>query len=80
MNASIHKDNAVALILAKTLPPEFTPRSKYYASNTIWFREEINKREIKLLKIETVEQFGGIFTKGLLRGSFEYIRKKILGW
>ena len=34
-NFSIHEDNAGALILAKTLPPQFTPRSKYYASKTI---------------------------------------------
>ena len=73
MNMSIHEDNAGAFILANTFPPQFTPRSKYYASKTIWFRKEINKREIKLLKIETVEQLGDIFTKGLLRGSFEYL-------
>ena len=77
---SIHEDNAGALILAKTLPPQFTPRSKYYASKTIWFREEINKRGIKFLKIDTVEQLGDMFTKGLTRGSFEYLRKKIMGW
>ena len=66
--------------MAKIFPPQFTPRSKYYASKTRWFREEINKREIKLLKIETVEQLGDIFTKGLLRGSFEYLQKNIMGW
>ena len=58
MNVSIHENNVGALILVKTFPPQFTPRRKYYASKTIWFREEINKREIKLLKIETVEQLG----------------------
>ncbi len=31
MNVSIHKDNARALILAETQPPQFTPRSKHYA-------------------------------------------------
>ena len=80
MNVSIHENNVGALILVKTFPPQFTPRRKYYASKTIWFREEINKREIKLLKIETVEQLGDIFTKGLLRGSFDYLQKKITGW
>ncbi|EJK55248.1 hypothetical protein THAOC_25034, partial [Thalassiosira oceanica] len=25
------------------LPPEYTPRSKYYAVKTHWFREEIQK-------------------------------------
>jgi hypothetical protein len=80
MNVSIHEDNAGALILAKTLPPQFTPRSKYYASKTIWFREEIVKRGIKLLKISTMEQLGDIFTKGLPRATFEYLRKRINGW
>ena len=80
INISIHEDNAGALVLAKTLPPQFTPRSKYYASKTIWFQEEINKRGIKLLKIDTVEQLGDMFTKGLPRATFEYLRKRIMGW
>jgi hypothetical protein len=41
MNVSIHEDNLGALVLAKTLPPQFTPQSKYYAIKTIWFCEEI---------------------------------------
>ena len=53
MNVSIHEDNSGALVLAKTLPPQFTPRSKYYAIKTIWFREEIFKRDVQLLKIAT---------------------------
>ena len=80
MNVSIHEDNSGALVLAKTLPPQFTPRSKYYAIKTIWFREEIVKRGIQLIKIDTVEQLGDIFTKGLTRVVFEYLRLKIMGW
>ena len=80
MHVSIHEDNAGALVLAETIPPEFTPRSKYYAIKTIWFREQIQKRKIKLLKIETIEQLGDIFTKGLPRATFEYLRKKMMGW
>ena len=80
MNVSIHEDNAGALILAQTLPPQYTPRSKHYHIKTVWFREEIVKRGIKLLKIDTVEQLGDIFTKGLGKATFEYLRKKIMGW
>ena len=80
MHVSIHEDNAGALILAETIPPQHTPRSKYYAIKTIWFREEIQKRGIKLLKIDTVEQLGDLFTKGVPRVTFEYLRKKIMGW
>ena len=77
LNVSIHEDNAGALILAQTLPPQFTPRSKYYASKNIWFREEINKKGIRLLKIDSIDQLGDIFNKGLPKGTFEYLRKKI---
>ncbi len=80
MNVSIHDDNSGALVLAKTLPPQFNPRSKYYAIKTIWFCEEIFKRDIQLNKINTVKQFGDIFTKGLTRVVFKYIQKKIMGW
>ena len=80
MKVSIHEDNSGALILAETLPPQFTPRSKHYAIKTIWFREEIVKRGVKLVKIDTVEQLGDMFTKGLPRATFEYLRKKLMGW
>ncbi len=80
MNVSIHEDNAGALVLAETLPPQFTPRSKHYAIKTIWFREQIVQRKIKLLKIDTVEQLGDLFTKGLPRATFEYLRRKLMGW
>jgi len=55
MKLSVHEDNSGALVLAKTLPPQFTPRSKYYAIKTIWFCEEIHKHCVQLLKIDTVE-------------------------
>ena len=80
MNVSIHEDNAGALILAQTLPPQYTPRSKHYHIKTVWFREEIVKRGINLVKIETVEQLGDIFTKGLGKVTFKYLRKKLMGW
>ncbi len=79
MNVSIHEDNAGALVLAKTFSPQFKPCSKFYAAKTIWFCEEINKQGIKLLKINTVEQLGDIFTKGLPQATFKYLQKQIMG-
>ena len=80
IQVSVHEDNSGSLVLAETLPPQFTPRSKYYATKTIWFCEEIHKRGIKLLKIATTKQLGDIFTKGLSQPTFEYLRSKIVGW
>jgi hypothetical protein len=79
MNVSMHEENLGALVLAQTLPPQFTPLSKYYGMKTIWFLEEIFKRGIELNKIDTVKQLGDIFTKGLIRVAFEYLTKKIMG-
>jgi hypothetical protein len=73
MRISVHEDNSGALVLAETLPPQFMPRSKYYATKTIWFCEEINKRGINFLKIETFDQVGDMFTKGLAKPTFEYL-------
>eukprot|EP00804_Cyclotella_cryptica_P010003 CCRYP_015429-RA/>CCRYP_015429-RA protein AED:0.12 eAED:0.12 QI:0/-1/0/1/-1/0/1/0/80 len=80
MNVSIHEDNAGALVLANTLPPQFTPRSKQYAIKTIWFLEQIVQMKIKLLKVDTVEQLGDLLTKGLPTITFGYLRRKLLGW
>jgi hypothetical protein len=80
MSVTIHEDNAAALILGNTLPPGYTPRSKFFHLETIWFREEIARRGINLVKVDTKEQLGDIFTKGLTQVTFEYLRKKLLGW
>lgn len=80
MNVTINEDNAAALILAKMLPPEHTPRSKFFHLETVWFREEIVKRCIELKKVVTTDQLGDMFTKGLPRVAFEYLRLKLCGW
>ena len=80
MHVKIHEDNAGALILAETIPPQSTPRSKHYAVKTHWFREQIINRGISVVKIETTEQLGDICTKCLPLATFEYLRKKLMGW
>ena len=34
MHVCIHEDNSGALVLAQTIPPQFTPKSKHYAAKT----------------------------------------------
>jgi hypothetical protein len=80
MHVCIHEDNVGALILADTLPPQYTSWSKHNRIKTIWFRELIEKLKIKLVRIETVEQLGDLFTKALPRVQFEYLRKNFMGW
>ena len=77
---SIHEENAGALVLAQTLPPQFTPQSKYYAAMNIWFHEQIVKRGIKLLKIDSNELLQDIFTKGLVKTFFGHPHRILMGW
>ncbi|KAL7461142.1 hypothetical protein ACHAXS_001569, partial [Conticribra weissflogii] len=80
MHIKMHEDNAGALTLLTTPPPQYTPRSKHYAIKTNWFCEQIIAYDIKVVKIDTKEQRGDIFTKSLPEAIFKYLRKKIMGW
>ena len=80
MKITSHEDNNGALILAKVIPPEFTPRSKFHALKTIWFREQIVELEIEVLKIDTTLQWGDICTKMPPAVIFKFLRKLIMGW
>jgi hypothetical protein len=74
MKLSVHEDNSGAFVLAKTLPRQFTPQSKFYTIKTIWFCKETHKCCVQLLKINTVKQVGDIFTKGLTQVTFECLQ------
>ena len=76
----IHEDNVGALTLGRLEPRRMTPRSKHYAIKYHWFREQIGPRGIALHKIESAEQLGDIFTKGLGPLLFQNMREKLMGW
>ncbi len=80
MHKTIHEDNSGALILETTPPPQFTPRSKHYAIKTIWFREKIIEKKIKVVPNEPQLQKGDIFTKMPSQVIFEFLRNLLQGW
>jgi hypothetical protein len=61
-------------------PKRMTPRSKHYAIKYHLFREQIGPRNIILVKIDSQNQLGDIFTKGLSSGPFCYLLSKLMGW
>ena len=65
INVSIHEYNAGALVLVDTLPPQFNPQIKHYASTNIWFCEYIHKLGVKLNNITTMNQLGAILLRAL---------------
>ncbi len=80
MHIKIHEDNVGALILGQLEPRRMTPLSKHYAVKYHWFREHLAPRRIQLVKIATNDQLGDLFTKGLVKDSFAYLRKMLMGW
>jgi hypothetical protein len=82
IHVKIHEDNVGALTLGKLEPRRMTPRSKHYAIKYHWFREHVADpaMRITLVKIDTKNQLGDIFTKGLTKDSFERLRFMLMGW
>jgi hypothetical protein len=80
MHIKIHEDNVGTLILGKLEPWQMTPHSKHYAIKYHWFWEHIGLRNIQLVKINTEDQLGDLFTKGLNRIIFTRLQKKLMGW
>ena len=76
---TVWEDNAGALTLANMEPGRITPRSKYYAVKTHWFRSHLSER-LKIVKVDTTQQRADILTKGLTQATFESIRKLLCGW
>ncbi len=80
MHVHIHEDNVGALTLGKLEPRRMTPRSKHYAVKYHWFREELDPRNVELIKIASADQLGDIFTKGLGTIAFARLQKQLMGW
>ena len=78
MYSTVFEDNQGTLQLARA--PRMTPRTKHYGIKYHFFREYVEKGDLKLSKIHTKEQRADILTKGLPRPTFEYLRKYLLGW
>ena len=82
MHIKIHEDNVGALTPASLEPQRRTPRSKHYAIKYHWFREKVADPSLRItiVKIDTANQLGDLFTKGLPLSSFAHLRRLLMGW
>jgi len=76
---TVWEDNVGALTLANLEPGRNTPRSKFYDCKVHWFRSHLNE-SCTVEKIDTKEQRADMFTKPLVRETFCYLRKLLIGW
>ena len=77
---TVWEDNIGALTLANLEPGQSTPRSKFYDVKVHWFRSHLEPGVLEVLKIDTTDQLADIFTKPLVRKTFERLRLKLMGW
>ena len=68
INVSMHKYNTGVLVLAESFRPKFAPRRNQYEKK---IREDIFKRVIKIVKIDTIQKLGSLFMKGFPKATFE---------
>ena len=75
IHCKVHEDNVGALTLARLEPRRMTPSSKHYAIKYHWFRDKVAdpSQGITLVKIDTKNQLGDLFTKGLPQASFVHL-------
>eukprot|EP00804_Cyclotella_cryptica_P010321 CCRYP_012254-RA/>CCRYP_012254-RA protein AED:0.10 eAED:0.03 QI:0/0/0/1/1/1/3/0/1268 len=82
IHCKVHEDNVGALTLGRLEPRRMTSRSKHYAIKYRWFRDKVAdpSQRITLVKIDSKNQLGDLFTKGLAHTSFVHLRRLLMGW
>ena len=76
--STVFEDNAACLLLATT--HRTTNRTKYYHIKWHWFWDSVRRGLVSIKAISTKDQRADYLTKGLVRETFERIRKLVQGW
>ena len=79
VKSTVFEDNNGALGLATS--PRLTPRTKHIAVKYHWFKTKIGEEKgIVIEKVESERQKADGFTKPLPDGTFQTIRRLLMGW
>ena len=76
--STVYEDNEACLKFARM--PKLTPRTKHIGIPYHWFRTQVERLEIQIESIDTTDQLGNQFTKGLTVDAFRLARKRLMGW
>ena len=89
---TVWEDNMGALTLANLDPGQNTTRSRHFDSKVHWFRSKLSKAlestpeahldpdGIYVKKVDSKFQLADIFTKPLVKETFEFLRNLLMGW
>jgi hypothetical protein len=76
--STVYEDNDACLKFARM--PKLTPRTKHIGMPYHWFRTQVERLEIHIERVDTLNQLGDQFTKGLPPDPFKVARKRLMGW
>ena len=73
----VEEDNSAAVTMS--MQAGATKRSRFYHIDLWWMKEEIDLKELAVVKVDTNENTADLFTKQLPVKKFVYLRDKIMG-
>ena len=73
----LHVDNQSAIDLSRN--PTHHSRSKHFAIRTAWLREQVECKELEIVKIDGTANPADMFTKPLPRVKYAVYRDMLLG-
>jgi hypothetical protein len=77
-HSRVFEDNQACLQLATT--HRLTSRNRFYNCRLHHFWSFVRSGDLSIEAVSTTDQLADLFTKGLTRQPFEYLRKKLMGW
>jgi hypothetical protein len=77
--SNVYEDNNACIVLAKT-ESNFKPRTKHISLKFHHFQDKIKDGSLRIVKVDSTQNWADIFTKPLGRIKFEYLRKLLIGW
>jgi hypothetical protein len=76
--SNVYEDNSACLKFATM--PKMSPRTKHIAILYHFFRSKVESLQVKVIAINTENQLGDQFTKGLPEPKFVKDRYRLMGW
>ena len=73
----VEEDNSAAVTMSMVAGA--TKRSRFYHIDLWWMKEQIDLKELEVVKVDTSENVADPFTKQLPVKKFTYLRNKIMG-
>lgn len=78
IHCKLFEDNSGALEMAKT--HKYRPRTKHLNVKLHHFRDYVERKEISIHKIDTLEQLADYLTKPVSVDILQHLRPKVMGW